>query len=344
MHPTYRHPKVLIIGASGYLGDAVGRAFVRAGWETYGLIRTPNASQTLSLHEIIPVVGSLDDPSLATSLASKVDYFDTVTVTVEDLSNYTHLLDSIIRLLRSLSEIARANGVKMFALLSSGMKDYGETGLADTAGLQPHTEQSPLHPPFFLKERAEGCARILDHSDAFDAALVRPSNLYGLSGSTYGYFFRLAEKARQSGALELPAHPKTILHSLHVDDCAGAFVALARAENRERIKGSLFNISGSRYETLGEIGEALVKEYGIPGGVNYTPRGGDERPGLDYVILGFSQWISSDHIRETTGWSDKRAMFCEAIGTYRMAFEAAVAQNHPVTRKLDGYMRQGGAD
>lgn len=343
MYPTSRYPKALVVGANGYLGEAVGRAFVRAGWETFGLIRRPEAAEMLSMNEITPVIGSLDDPSLATSLASKVDYFDTIIVTVEDLANYTGFLDSLIHVLCSLSEVSRTNGVTMHVLLSSGMKDYGETGRADTEGLQPHTEESEMHPPHFLKLRAENCARILEHGDAFDATLIRPSNLYGLSGSTYGYFFHLANKALKSGVLELPSHPKTILHSLHVDDCAEAFVALASPQNRDKAKGSLFNIAGSRYETLEEIGETLVKEYGISGGVKYTPRG-DERPGLDYVILGFSQWISSDRIRETTGWSDRRPGFCEAIHTYRIAFEAALAQNHPVTQKLEYFMRLGGAE
>jgi nucleoside-diphosphate-sugar epimerase len=50
---------------------------------------------------------------------------------------------------------------------------------------------------------------------------------------------------------------------MHVDDCGEAYVALAEHPWRRDIGGECFNISSYRFETLEEIAEALVKEYGI---------------------------------------------------------------------------------
>ncbi|WP_206665532.1 NAD-dependent epimerase/dehydratase family protein [Jejubacter calystegiae] len=49
---------VLVTGANGYIGNAVAKAFSRAGWKVYGLIRRPELAQELARQEIFPVVGS----------------------------------------------------------------------------------------------------------------------------------------------------------------------------------------------------------------------------------------------------------------------------------------------
>lgn len=228
-------------------------------------------------------------------------------------------------------------------LLSAGLKDFGETGLHGEVGLKPVTEESPLKPPAATRVRAVTCGRILEEGegeDGFDAVVVRPSNLYGLSGSAYAYFCKMAERVATSGGeLVLGADPRTILHSTHVDDAAEAYVALSADGLREAVRGQSFNVAGSRYETLGEIGEALVREYGIKGGVRYDPSVKERAgPGLDFFIVGFSEWASSEKIRRVTGWSDRRATFAEDIAVYRRAYEAALQQGHPDAVRWEGAM------
>ncbi|KAJ5963059.1 hypothetical protein N7481_013364 [Penicillium waksmanii] len=338
--------KVLVIGANGYLGTAIGRTFVRAGWQTYGLVRNPEAAQALSLEEIIPIVRDLKDPSVDKILSSEAGYFDVAVVTVEDLANYTGFVESIIDLLRSLAQANAANGSKLFVLFSSGTKDWGQTGLANAPGLKPLDEESPRQPPAFLKERSEVSCRIFDQGDAFDAALVTPVNLYGLSASSTGYFFRMAEKAQKSGSvLQLRAHPKTILQFIHVDDCAqaylalvdpkNAYLALADPKNRKNVEGRFIAVAGSHYETLEEIAEALVIDYQLPDDVQYLTEDGVKTALLDFVVFGFSQWFSGKRIQEITGWTTKRSEFSKDIHTYRKAFEAADTQGHPVVEKFD---------
>lgn len=38
---------VLVTGANGYIGNAVAKAFARAGWRTYGLVRRKEVSTAL---------------------------------------------------------------------------------------------------------------------------------------------------------------------------------------------------------------------------------------------------------------------------------------------------------
>ena len=49
--------KVLVVGASGYIGDGVARAFRRAGYRVYGLTRDSSKADYFIQNEIIPVIG-----------------------------------------------------------------------------------------------------------------------------------------------------------------------------------------------------------------------------------------------------------------------------------------------
>jgi NAD(P)-dependent dehydrogenase (short-subunit alcohol dehydrogenase family) len=50
-------PAVLVVGAGGYIGDGVARAFRRAGYQTYGVIRHEKQKEHLLRNEITPVIG-----------------------------------------------------------------------------------------------------------------------------------------------------------------------------------------------------------------------------------------------------------------------------------------------
>ncbi|OCL05739.1 NAD(P)-binding protein, partial [Glonium stellatum] len=70
--------KVLIIGATGYIGRALALALLRTGNHTvYGLARTPRKAADLASLEIIPVLGSVADPAAYLALIATA-HIDTV--------------------------------------------------------------------------------------------------------------------------------------------------------------------------------------------------------------------------------------------------------------------------
>ncbi|TAQ88207.1 hypothetical protein B7494_g3450 [Chlorociboria aeruginascens] len=308
---------VLVTGANGYIGNAVARAFVRAGWTTYGLVRRESAILPLAADEIIALLGSPADTGFLTSLNERNVVFDVIVSTTEQIMDYIPHYNEIISLLRTISRTNNATGLRPLVLFTSGCKDYGMMDkLADSEDLQPHTEESPLKPPSWAANRANYAAKIFENSDLFDSILLRPTNVYGLSSSFYSTFFKMGAEANIKGVLELTEDPRTILHAMHVDDCAEAYVALAEHPERSVVKGQSYNISGYRYETLDEIARALVKEYDIKGGVKYLPV--EETPSsseklMMKVLIGFSQWTGSDKLRRETGWTDKRPLFSKAL-------------------------------
>lgn len=124
-------------------------------------------------------------------------------------------------------------------------------------------------------------------------------------------------------SLKFASDPRTIVQSLHVDDCAEAYVALARYPNPTKVAGECFNVSsGDRYETLRDIGDALAACYHLQKLVEFNVPG--QRSSADIpTVTGFSQWVSSRKIRELTGWADQRPMFAEGIERYRQEYRDA---------------------
>ncbi|KFY72620.1 hypothetical protein V499_07243 [Pseudogymnoascus sp. VKM F-103] len=319
---------VLVTGANGYIGNATARAFVRAGWTTYGLVRQESLLPSLKAEEIIPILGSPADQTFIASLDLSV-VFDVIVSTTEEIMNYVPHYNEVVSLLDVLAKRNQSHRKKKpLVLFTSGCKDYGMMDeMSDSPGLQPHIEESPIAPPPFALNRATHAIKIFEHACLFDAVLLRPTNVYGLASSYYGDFLRLAKEGKERGVLEFSENPKTILHALHVDDCGEAYVALAEFPHREKLNGQCFNISSYRFETLEEIAQALVREYNIQNGVKWlpVPQG---RADVDFArrLIRFSQWTGSDKLRELTGWKDRRVLFSKGLKQYRLAYEAAITR------------------
>ncbi|KAE8448086.1 hypothetical protein EG329_009851 [Mollisiaceae sp. DMI_Dod_QoI] len=275
------HKNVLVTGANGYIGNAVARAFSRAGWSTYGLVRKESFLPNLAAQEIIPLLGSPSDTSFISGLEEKGIVFDILVSTTEQITNYLPHFNDIVSLFRLLAQQSNEKRIRPLVIFTSGCKDYGMSPFVSSSiekEKAPHTEDSPLNPPPVLADRTYGALKIFEQKDLFDAIVTRPTNVYGLSSSFYGLLFSFAEQAKQKGVWEIDEHPDTILHAMHVDDCAEAYVALAECE-RSVVKGKCYNISAREFETLDDIAKALVKEFGIADGVKYVdgPEVGGER-------------------------------------------------------------------
>ncbi|KEY74714.1 hypothetical protein S7711_05464 [Stachybotrys chartarum IBT 7711] len=331
--PPRSPPKaVFVTGANGYIGLAVCRAFVHAGYKVFGLIRRPEAARDLVLNEITPVVGTFADHGFLEALFHQQKTFDVVVNTTEAFPGYAAHFEQALALVRKIAEVSNANSVRPLVLWSSGCKDYGMTLRHGDNDLEPHTEESPLTTIDALAERASSCPRVFDHEGLFDAAVLRPTNVYGYSSSYYGAMLDYAASAAAAGSatLLIPNDPNNIQHALHVDDCAAAYVALAQHAPRSAVSHQAFNISSHRYETVREVAVALAREYGMTGGVRFVAA--EEAPatfpGGLHMVFGWSQWVGSEKIRRLTGWDDRRALWSEDLGTYRRAYEAEMERGN----------------
>ncbi|KAI1855994.1 hypothetical protein JX265_011891 [Neoarthrinium moseri] len=333
---------VLVTGANGYIGSAVCRAFVRAGWQVFGLVRRLDAAGGLEADEITPIVGSLSDLSFLDSLFDHTKTFEVIVGCTEPPDYASHFHEAMA-MFRRVAEVSNSSHVRPLVLWTSGCKDYGTTAVDGDPDLGPHTEVSPLNTPAVLSARATYSLKVLEQTDLFDATVLRPTNVFGYSSSYYGVIFEYAAKVVANGAKSLriaDVDPRSIMHAMHVDDCAEAYVALAEHGDRAAVFGQCFNISASEYETAEAVAEALAREYGLSSGAEFVA--GSENSGNPSMapallpLLGFSQWVGSDKIRDVTGWTDRRPLFSQNLSVYRRSYEAAVRAGHEDIARIQG--------
>lgn len=324
---SQRQKTVLVTGANGYIGEAVARAFQRAGFATYGLIRSSRSTTTLEKHSIIPIIGSAAQcKDTLAAIKTHTDVLDIIASTTEDRNDYVPHFEDTMIFFRELSKLSNSQGVRPIVLFTSGCKDYGQGGLDGSPDLVLHTEESPIRPPPFLVDRATNATRVFQE-DLFDSTVLRPTHVHGGLSSHLGDFFQVAAEAKQEGrALQFHSDPRTIIHSMNVNDCGEAYVALAEHSNRAQIAGECFNISaGDHYETLGDIGDALVKLYQIEEGIVFnTPETAVDITPTN-ALTNFSQFVGSGKLRELTGWSGISPMFAQDISRYWQEYEDATS-------------------
>ncbi|KAI0895643.1 NAD(P)-binding protein [Annulohypoxylon nitens] len=332
MATTTRSAKTAFVtGANGYIGSAVCRAFVRAGWRVYGLVRRPEAASVLAAEEVTPIIGSISkDATFLDDLYKHTKTVDVIVSCTEQLPFGEHF-EALVVLFRELASTSNQNGVRPLVIASSGCKDYGVTGVHGSPGLLPHTEESPLQPVDIVRERALDSLKIFTHTDLFDATLVRPTPVFGYDSSYYGLMFEVASAAAKTEerTLRLSQNFNTILHGCHIDDCAEAYLALAEHADRAAVAGQCFNISAHKYDTLSSIAKALEVEYGLNGGVvGISPADATSAGSSLDLVLGYTQWVDSTKIRRLTGWTDGRMLLSENLHVYRMAYEEAAKRGH----------------
>ncbi|NUU66356.1 NAD(P)-dependent oxidoreductase [Enterobacteriaceae bacterium BIT-l23] len=313
---------VLVTGANGYIGNAVAKAFSRAGWKVYGLIRRPELAQELARQEIFPVIGS---PENLTFMAQISDVaFDVIVSNTEDQHDAAGHLAKVRTMMDALVASSEALGVRSLVMFSSGCKDYGR--MSEKHGdptLAPHSENSPINPPDVLLPRSNLCSNLLDkRRTPFDVVILRPTIVYGHSSSYYGALFELA--ANSQGTLSLMADPNAVMHACHVDDCAEAYVMLAEHPDQSQVVNQVFNISNARYETARQIGEALARSYGLALQFVSPEQGKVEHFNSAHGLANFWQWVGSDKIRRVTGWQTRRPSFVQGLEQYRLAYEATL--------------------
>ncbi|KAK4220788.1 hypothetical protein QBC38DRAFT_462203 [Podospora fimiseda] len=358
---------VLVIGANGYLGKSLSTTFLRASlpsahnfFRVYGLIRRPSTAPSLAQSEIIPIIipslsSSADPTSIITSHAKSWHVIITCTEPSRSSVEFQHW-DDLLSLIESLSQISvsEGGGIKPFVIASSGCKDYGTTLLHGDLALTPHTEDSPLQTHEIIQARMNAALRVLEvaaTTKKFDAAVVRATSVYGYTSSYYGAAFDYASAFIQAGkrTLDFTTPKETIMHGVHVDDCAEGYLSLATTYlfgEKEKATEEVFNISSRRYETLEEIGNALAKEYGFAEGARFGVEEKDIVAEKNCeLVFGWSQWVSSEKIRSVTGWKDHRPLFSENIGVYRRAFEAAKGNGdddvEKARRRMEGNWGEG---
>lgn len=213
-----RFSRVLVTGATGFVGGAVAQALLGSGHDVLALVRDPARARTLEQAGATLATGDMLAPDTYRGLVDQVDAVihaaqrtPTSRMTrarVSDIQQADHVMSSV------LAQACQASGRRY--VYTSGYFAYGDRGDAyvDTrTAFQP----SPLGTGHVreVTELRRAAA------DGLDVVVVAPGFVYGPGGLFKSAFFDQADRGR----LRCIGAGQNFWSCVHVEDLAAGYVA-----------------------------------------------------------------------------------------------------------------------
>ncbi len=237
--------RVLVIGASGFLGTSVVAALAGAGVEVRGMVRSPAAAGTVRRSGGRDVTGDvLDLPSIV-SASTECDAIVHL-ATEGDLGRAERVR---VEGARNVVLAARANGVRRI-LIGSGYWVY-----ASQPG--PIDERSPVEPRGESKINYEAERVGLEASalDELDVLVARPGMVYG-----DGAWFRPMVEEIRAGRYRVIGDGRNQWSFVSWRDCGTAFVEILRRGT----SGEVYNVVDGHPAPWGEFTSFVADQVGAP--------------------------------------------------------------------------------
>lgn len=237
--------KVLVTGATGYIGSAIAEALQTAGHQVMGLARSDESAQKLESRGIQAMPGDLRD---STSVAKAAQQADAVIHAAS--TNDAEMAQTERLAVETILDVLSGTG-KTF-IYTTG------TWLLGNTGEQVATEDSPLDPTPLIAWRAELEQRVLAAGDRpVRTIVIRPALVYGRGG---GIVAMMVQSASEYGIVQYVGTGENRWTLIHVEDLARCYVAaLEQAKS-----GSLFIAADDQVLRLHEIAQLVSQAAGIP--------------------------------------------------------------------------------
>ncbi len=204
---------ILMTGATGYIGAPLAQSLIDHGHTVTGLVRTPDAAETLALAGLRAQRGDVLRPDSVAAILPEVDAVIHVAVgvprgvTQADLAFVDALIEGLA-------------GTDKQLIITSGLGVYAGVGAAHV------DETTPLAPTIEMQAlRVELENRVLASAGQGIRSLVlRPAHVYGRGSSGIMFRSQIAN-AGQSGIGSYIGDGFVPVATVHLDDLVQAYIA-----------------------------------------------------------------------------------------------------------------------
>ncbi|WP_111719760.1 NAD(P)-dependent oxidoreductase [Homoserinimonas sp. OAct 916] len=243
--------KVLVTGASGFLGSTVATALVAAGHRVRTLQRGPS-----KVAGVKDVLGSLLDPEAVSCAVAGMDGVVHLAAKVS-LAGPAAEFDAVnVEGTRALLTAATAAKVSRFVYVSSpSVAHSGDSIMGDDAG-----PADPVHARgnyARTKAEAELLALAADSAE-FQVVAIRPHLVWG-PGDTQ-LVERIVERAR-GRRLPLLGHGAALIDTTYIDNAVGALTAAL--ENIDRVHGAAYVVTNGEPRPVAELLAGICRAAGV---------------------------------------------------------------------------------
>ncbi|MEV7801340.1 NAD-dependent epimerase/dehydratase family protein [Microbispora sp. NPDC088329] len=287
--------RILITGASGYVGGVVAEHLVRAGHEVAALARSDRARERVEGLGAKAVPGGLRDLDVLRDAAAAAEAVVHTAVDYTDPEMGEIERDALAALLGGL------NDGGAFVYTSTGLV-YPDTRGATVDEDHPVTAETSPMPYKVLGER-----RVLSAGHVA-ATVIRAALVYGRGGS--GLLQGLIAGGRRSGTVPYVGEGTNAWTSVHVDDLAALYVAAVE----RRTPGAVVNAASAERTTMRRIAEAVAELTGARA-VSITPEQAAAAMGQSAGVLTRSSPMDASRARRLFGWAPERPGLIEDLTT-----------------------------
>lgn len=303
--------RVLVTGASGFLGRAVACAVVAAGHEVRCFQRRPSGVAGAT-----DALGSITDPAGVAGAVAGVDAVVHLAAKVS-LAGAPAEFDAVnVGGTRTLLGAAAAAGVGRLVFVSSPSVAHSGASISGSDAL-PADPVNARGDYARTKATAELLALAAD-SPAFRVVAVRPHLVWG-PGDTQ-LIARIVERAR-AGRLPLLGHGAALIDTTYIDNAAGAIVAAL--DRVDAVHGNSYVITNGEPRPVAELLAGICAAAGVPAPAWSVPAsvaraagsvietawrvfpGADEPPMTRFLAeqLSTAHWFDQRRTRADLHWS-----------------------------------------
>ncbi len=278
--------RVLVTGASGWIGSAVVAELIDAGHEVAGLARSDASAAAVQAAGAEVVRGSLDDLDILGRAAAAADGV-VHTAYVHDFSQMEAAAETDRRAIETLGAALQGSGRPLVVTSGTGVLHPGRPVTEDDR----HDPSTPGHPRRENESVAIGLA-----ARGVRSSIVRPSPSVHGKGD-HGFVARLIDIAREKGASGYIGDGANRWAAVHRLDTAHLYcLALGQAP-----AGSVYHAVGEEGVATRDIAEVIARHLDLPL-VSIDPEDAGDHFGWLGAFFGWDAPASNALTRQRLGW------------------------------------------
>jgi len=238
--------KILLTGASGFVGGRLGPALLEAGHEVVCAARDPDYRQPRGAERVqLDLSEPLDPASLP------------------EVDAIVHLAQANVRFPEDARELYRVNTASTLELLDHARQSaaqrfvYTSSGSVYGFGERPFSEDDPLYgQDFYAKTKIAGEALVDAYREFLTTAVLRLVVPYG-PGQQGRMVPGLVARVREGTPVTLNAGGRPRMNPLYIDDVVKAILAVLELDRH-----CVLNVAGDEPVTVKELAESIGRVLG----------------------------------------------------------------------------------
>ncbi|KAG8774001.1 hypothetical protein FRC15_001640 [Serendipita sp. 397] len=292
--------KVIIFGASGYIGLPLANALVRNGHIVYGVSRSKDNAPKMRANEIIPLLGDAD------STDEWKDHLKDADVVIDCTAGMDTSGPAMLKAVESLTGTVRKPGTpKLAYIYCSGIWVHGDDRKRFTFE-SGSTERAPS--AIAWRPQLE---QDVVSNQVLKGIVIRVGLCYGRGGSLIGLLFSQGD----SGSISWFGTPGGSYSLVHVDDVAECF--LLAAEKNNLVGGLILDATNEITESVDGILHAFSSLVGIPWNkVSYRPCANILEEAMSITIR-----ARPSLARTLLGWQPRKPGLIDGMAIYYEAYK-----------------------